>query len=127
MEPSEPRPLFNRWNAQHAELDNLRFEYNPSTEVMIIKCMPSGIHESVPGSFIMQATLARDRLLRTAKKAVTVGMTTEFNGFINSNMDVSSAKECDGFLKLKDREYQSVVMESGLSEPLKDLREDARS
>ena len=41
-------------------------------------------------------------------------------------MNIGSAKGCDGFLKLKEREYLSVVLESGLSEPLKDLREDAR-
>jgi hypothetical protein len=45
-------------------------------------------------------------------------------------MNIGSAKGpgviTDGFLKLKEREYLSVVLESGLSEPLKDLREDAR-
>ena len=70
-----PRTLFNRWNAQLAELDHLHFEYDPSTEVMIIKCMLSDIHESVPASFIMQAAVAIDRLSRTARKAVTVGST----------------------------------------------------
>lgn len=40
-------------------------------------------------------------------------------------MNIGSANGCDGFLKLKEREYLSVVLESGLSEPLKDLRKDA--
>ena len=70
-----PRPVFDRWNAQRGEWDHLHFEYDRSTETMIIKCMPSDIHETIPACFLQQATLAIDRLSRTAKKAVIVGIT----------------------------------------------------
>jgi hypothetical protein len=36
-----PAPVFDEWNAQRHEREHLYFEYNRTTEKMIIKCMPT--------------------------------------------------------------------------------------
>jgi hypothetical protein len=71
-----PQSIFNRWNAERRkDWDHLRFEYDHITETMILKCMPSKIHDRVPARFVRQATLMIDRLSQRAKNEVDVGST----------------------------------------------------
>jgi hypothetical protein len=70
-----PQPIFDKWNAQRNDWDHLYFEYNRATETMIIKCMPSPVHERVPSRFVQQASVMIDRLSREAKKVVDIGST----------------------------------------------------
>ncbi|KAN0083440.1 hypothetical protein V8E54_002528 [Elaphomyces granulatus] len=44
-----PRSVFDKWNAERLkDCDHSHFEYDRITETMIIKCMPSKIHDRVP-------------------------------------------------------------------------------
>jgi hypothetical protein len=70
-----PRPVFEEWNAQRQEWDHLYFEYNPSTELMLIKCMTSPMHVAVPTSFITQAVVEISKLSQAAQKTVHIGTT----------------------------------------------------
>jgi len=68
-----PRNVFKEWDARRREWDHLYFEYDPSTEVMLIKCMPSHIHDDVAGDFLMQAGRAIFQLSRAAQMEVKIG------------------------------------------------------
>ena len=113
--------------------------------MMIVKCMPSSVHETVPSCFVEQAVEMKIGLSRAAKREVQIGSTEStlsppilpyltrlahilpgFKGFRDSNMNINSAKEADGFVKLESRRYPSIVVESGWSESFRDLKSDAR-
>jgi hypothetical protein len=70
-----PAPIFDKWNAQHHEQDHVYFEYNRTTEKMIIKCMPSSVYEAVPSRFTRQADWAIFTLSKAAQREVFTGTT----------------------------------------------------
>jgi hypothetical protein len=70
-----PAPVFDEWNALRHEREHLYFEYNHATEKMIIKCMPSSVHEAVPSSFLLQAAAMRATLSKAAQREVRIGTT----------------------------------------------------
>ena len=70
-----PRRIFDEWNAQRTDWDHLHFEYDRATETMIIKCMPSKMHEKVPARFVEQAAISKSQLSQKAKVAVETGST----------------------------------------------------
>jgi hypothetical protein len=70
-----PRDIFKEWDARRREWDHVYFEYDPSTETMLIKCMPSTMHDAVQMNFAFQAGGAISKLSRAARMAVRVGST----------------------------------------------------
>jgi hypothetical protein len=70
-----PRNIFKEWDARRREWDHSYFEYDPSTEVMLIKCMPSHMHDGVASPFISQAERAIMQLSRAAQMEVMTGTT----------------------------------------------------
>ena len=69
-----PQALFEERKAKLQEWEHLYFEYNPSTERMLIKCMTSKIHNAVPNNFQRQAVMEVNNLSPAAQKLVQVGM-----------------------------------------------------
>jgi hypothetical protein len=63
------RDTFNAWDLKRRDRDNDYFEYDPSTERLLIICMPSAIHEAAPSRFIMQVS----KLSRGAQETVELG------------------------------------------------------
>src|SRR2546423_15696285 len=70
-----PRDIFKEWDARRREWDHVYFEYDPSTEAMLIKCMPSHMHDNVQTNFILQAGGAMLKLSQAAQMAVKAGST----------------------------------------------------
>ena len=68
-----PQALFKEWEARRQKWEHLYFEYNPSTERMLIKCMTSKMHNAVPNNFQEQAVREKYRLSPAAQKFVLIG------------------------------------------------------
>jgi hypothetical protein len=68
-----PRDVFEKWKAQHEERDHLYYEYNYSTEKIMVKCMPTSMHESVPSCFKRQAGKMVSKLSAAAEETVIIG------------------------------------------------------
>jgi hypothetical protein len=110
---------------QRDEWDHTYFEYNPSTELMLIRCMPLAIHEAVPNRLIMQATKELFKLSYTVQKVVEIGTKRIFllkpgliwklifffslvlGDFITPNLNLAN-READGFIQWKDRPGSSI-------------------
>jgi len=68
-----PQALFKEWEARLQKWEHLYFEYNPSTERMLIKCMTSKIYNAVPNNFQRQAVMEVNNLNPAAQKLVEIG------------------------------------------------------
>ena len=68
-----PQALFNEWEVRRQKWEHLYFEYNPSTERMLIKCMTSKMHNAVPNNFQRQAHREINLLSPEAQKFVLIG------------------------------------------------------
>jgi len=121
-----PLPIFKEWNGKFKDWDHLHYEYDVSTERLLIKCMPSNIHESIPSNFLVQVGLETLNLSDSAQEALRTGSSTNFNGFNYPNMNKGAKKEADAYLKVQSRRHPAVVVESGWAESERDLLEDAR-
>ncbi|KAN0085298.1 hypothetical protein V8E54_001765 [Elaphomyces granulatus] len=120
-----PLPIFREWNGKFKDWDHLRYEYDVSTQRLMIKCMPSNIHASIPSDFLVQVGLETLKLSDSAQRALRTGSTTNFNGFDYPNMNKGAKKEADAYLKVQSRRHPAIVVESGWAESERDL-EDAR-
>ena len=88
--------------------------------MIIVIYMPSSIHKTILSYFIKQAIKMKNRLSRVAKREVKINFTEsilshlillyltklayillKFIGFYNSNINISSIKELDRFVKLE--------------------------
>ena len=70
-----PAPVFDEWNAQRQEREHLYFEYNRTTEKMIIRCMASSVLEAIPSRFLEQVMRSKYTLSKAAQREVNIGTT----------------------------------------------------
>ena len=70
-----PPALFNERKAKLQEREHLHFDYNPSTERMLIKCMTSKMHNAVPNNFQEQAVREKFMLSPGVQEFVKIGTT----------------------------------------------------
>lgn len=120
--PVRGRDTFNAWDLKRPERDKDYFEYDPSTERLLIICMPSAIHEAAPSRFIMQVS----KLSCGAQETVELGTIQRFSGFNYPDVSIATGKEADAFLRVTGQEFPFLVLKAGWSEPKRDLIEDAR-
>jgi hypothetical protein len=76
-----PLPIFREWNGKVKDWDHLYYEYDVSTERLMIKCMLSDIHESIPSNFLEQVGEETRNLSYSAKKALRTGSNTSMAAY----------------------------------------------
>lgn len=116
-----------KWESLHPELqeaDQVRYEYNSLTQKVVFKCLPTPIHDATQIHFI--GTLISGFIGTEARGKLRVGSGTDFIGFAG-DYACSSKKLPDAYVRVgDDPTYPTVVAESGWSENLTDLIQDAR-
>ncbi|KAG0137909.1 hypothetical protein HOY82DRAFT_535237 [Tuber indicum] len=115
------------WEKQNPGIladENICYEYNFLSERLIIKCMPTAIHDSV--GLYLAGNVSHSLNERFSWPRVTtmvcIGSGTRFTGDENG----FSEKLLDGYVKAVDQLFTTVVHESGFTESIKDLKQDAR-
>lgn len=118
---------FQEWQSRYPELleaDDVRYEYNPVSERMIIKCTTSPIHDSLQMYLCRRIMKEVSRTRADGKLLFSVGTSfTDFEG----DYAYSSQKLPDAYIQVcANPEFPTVVAEAGWSEDLEELIEDAR-
>lgn len=116
-----------KWESLHPELqeaDQVKYEYNSLTQKVVFKCLPTPIHDATQIHFL--ETVMSGFIGTKARGKLRVGSGTEFIGFAG-DYAYSSKKLPDAYVRVgDDPTYPTVVAESGWSEDLTDLIQDAR-
>lgn len=116
-----------KWESLHPELqeaDQVKYEYNSLTQKVVFKCLPTPIHDATQIHFL--ETVMSGFIGTKARGKLRVGSGTEFIGFAG-DYAYPSKKLPDAYVRVgDDPTYPTVVAESGWSEDLTDLIQDAR-
>jgi hypothetical protein len=79
-----PRGVFEKWKVQHEKRDHLYYEYNYSTETMIVRCMRTPMtpmRASGLECFREQASMMKARLSKDARNSITIGGSCRMSPF----------------------------------------------
>lgn len=112
-------PAYDRLLAHYS---HMRTNYNSATQILIIRCMTTAVHDS-PQSFISR-TLYSDPHLQPLLDIMRVQCGTEYLHF--NGRFKRSQKLPDVFVAIKGYYWPTLVVETGWSEDYDDLVEDAK-